>query len=337
MVNKKKEVIDFLKEYTWSDEAKEIINSSETINNEGFNLWSFKKLIFLEYYIKPYLLILSKTNKCKCYFIDFFSSCGANEVENENISSIGSPIVSLLKGVIPNHKDGLNNRFLKWIFMEQENKFHLPLENRVKKTCEIIKKKTNEDLTIGKDILLYKGDSNILINQIVKQIEIENKNEKFAVLAFIDPYKFSDVEWKALETLLKLKYVDIIYTLPTTTMKRGIDGCKQKEKYLSPSIMKLCLSKNFNNISEEKIREEYAKDIVSIVKRDISYHSDPISVKNNLNTEIYCIELFSHSKKAVEISENAAIRLNKISCSMIRQMLEQIKGKQRSLSNWLSK
>lgn len=78
---KKKEIQNYLKDYVDSSDAKDIINSSKIINGEGFNLWSFKKLIFLEYYLKPYLLILSKKYKRKCYYIDFFSSGGACQLE----------------------------------------------------------------------------------------------------------------------------------------------------------------------------------------------------------------------------------------------------------------
>src|SRR3989344_513199 len=96
--NGKKEISDYIEYYTKSEDAKNITNSSEIINKEGFDVWSFKKLIFLEYYIKPYLNILLSRGY-KCYFIDFFSSCGVNKIENENITSIGSPIISLLKGI----------------------------------------------------------------------------------------------------------------------------------------------------------------------------------------------------------------------------------------------
>ena len=109
----KKKFLNYIKGFTTSEEANDIINSSKIFNEEGFNLWSFKKLIFLEYYIKPYLTILSEKYKCKCIFVDFFSSSGANKVEKENIISLGSPIVSLLKGVIPNKRKNINLRFYK--------------------------------------------------------------------------------------------------------------------------------------------------------------------------------------------------------------------------------
>jgi three-Cys-motif partner protein len=327
----KKELQNYLKEFIASDEAKSIIASSKVINGEGFDIWSLKKLIFLEYYIKPYLSILSDKYKSRCYFIDFFSSCGANKTEGDNLISIGSPIVSLLNGVIPNKSKGINNRFFKWIFLEFNSEFCNALEKRVEKTCEIIKEKTGENLILNKDIEIIQGDSNVSINNLVTQLDTEAKNEKIAVLAFIDPYKFSAIEWETIKKLLTLKYVDVIFTLPTGTLRRGADICKNKDKFLSPSLLKACLGKKFCEIPEENISKLYAKDISEVVCRDINFFDKGISVRNTTNAELYKIELFSHSKKAVEIGEGIAKKLDKITCNDLNQMVYQAKGKQKTL------
>ena len=113
----------YFKKYTSSADAKAIINSSKVINEDGFDLWSFKKLIFLDYYIKPYLQIL-QNQKIKCIYIDFFSGCGANKIEGKkDFSSIGSPIISILGGIIPNKKKKYNNRFDKWYFIDSNQNF----------------------------------------------------------------------------------------------------------------------------------------------------------------------------------------------------------------------
>lgn len=332
-MEKKKEILDYIREYTSSDDTKKIINLNYIINKEGFDIWSFKKLIFLEYYLKLYLLILSDKYKSKCYFIDFFSSCGANKIEKGNIKSIGSPIISLLKGVIPNKKKNMNNRFFNWIFMEIDPTFCDVLKKRVEKTCEIIKEKTNEDLKIDKDIKIICGDSNNLIDDLVLELEKESKTERIAVLAFIDPYRFSAIEWQSVKKLLSLKYVDIIFTLSTGTLRRGVDICKEKEKFLSPSLLKECSNKKFCDIPEEKIGDLYAKDIFDVVGRGINFFRKGISVRNSVNTEIYRIELFSHSKKAVEIAESIAKKLDKLDYSTLSKLLDQTKG-QPSLKKW---
>ncbi len=333
-MNEKKEFPGYIRDFIISDEAKEIIKSSHVFNKEGFDIWSFKKLIFLEYYMKPFLLILSNKFKSKCYFIDFFSGCGANQIENKNIESIGSPILSLLKGVIPNKSKNINNRFYKWIFIDYNQTFCDALKKRIEKTCEIIKKKTEEDLKIGKDIEIFHEDSNKLIKKIVERLEEESKNERIAVLVFIDPFKFSDIEWETIKSILTLRYVDVIFTLPTGTLRRGIDICKSKEKFLPPLLLEECSKKNFSNIPEENIEEIYAKEIAKIVKRPVSYFDKGISVRNSTNSELYKIELFSHSKKAVEIAEGIAKKLEKIDFGCLKQIIALADHKQKSLNEF---
>lgn len=331
----KKEIIDYIKEYTNSIESKRIIKKSSALNNLGFNLWSFKKLIFLEYYIKPYLTILSEKHKSNCYYLDLFGSAGANHIEELNLNSLGSPIISILKGVVPNKSKGINTRFHKWIFFKKNNDFYKALIQRVEETIQIVNETTGENLEIGKDIEILNGDANILIEEIIQKIEKESKKERVSILVFIDPYKFSEIEWNTIKKILEIKYVDVIFTIPTWTLKRGLELCKKKEIYLGPTLLKECSKKNFSNISEEKIGELYAKDIVQIVLRDIYYLGDnSVSVKNNFNLELYKIELFSHSKLAVEIAESLAKRLKKLNCNNLKELINQILGKQTSLQKF---
>jgi three-Cys-motif partner protein len=330
----KKEIPSYLKDFSFSDDARKIINSSSIFNKKGFGLWSFKKLIFLEYYIKPYLLILSNRYRKKCYFIDFFSGCGANSIEKEKINSIGSPLVSLLKGVIHNKSKNLNNRFFKWIFVEINSDFCDALQKRIDQTCKIIKERTGETLVNGQDIEVIPGDVNISIDKLVSKLEEESKSEEIAVLAFIDPYKFSAIQWETVKKLLHLRYVDVIFTMPTGTLRRGGDTCKQKEKFLSPSLLSACSNKRFCDIPEENLGELYAKDIVNVMGRSISFFEKGASVRNSTNAEIYRIELFSHSNKAVQIAETITKKLDKINYNTLKKILDQAKGEQKTITEY---
>jgi len=333
MVRGKKEIIDYVEEYTKSNDCEEIINESSILNNIGFNSWSFKKLIFLDYYLKLYLTILS--NKSKCYFLDFFSGAGANIIEGKNLKSVGSPIISILKGVIPNKSQGVNIRFHKWIFLEKNKDFYEALKKRIEKTSKIVRKNTEETLKIGTDIEIFNEDSNIFINNLIEKIKRECKNERFSILVFIDPYKFSEIEWDTVKRILTMKYVDVIFNIPTNTFKRGVDKCNEKEKYLSPSLLKICSQCSFSNIPDDEISNLYAKDIVNIVGRSICYLSNnSVSVKNNCNSELYKIELFSHHRRAVEIAEDIAKRLKRLDCKNMNELVNQVLGKQTSLNKY---
>ena len=327
----KKEILNYIKYYIESEDAKKIKESADIVNEEGFNIWSFKKLIFLEYYIKPYLSILLNRGY-KCLFIDFFSSCGINKINKGEVYVLGSPIISLLKGVIPNKSKGRNNRFHKWYFIDNQENFCKALNLRVNEASKIINEKYKEKLEIGKDIKILCGDCNKKITEVVEDIKKEYKEDKIAVLAFIDPYKFSDIDWETWKRLLDLIYVDIIFTFPILTVKRGISQCKDKEKCLPPTLVKLF--KNNIGIPDDKFGELYAEDIVDLVKRPVSFYRKGISVKNTINGELYRIELFTHSKAAMKITLDIAKKLDSINALDLKSIIEQINGKLRSLNDY---
>ncbi|MDP2947898.1 MAG: three-Cys-motif partner protein TcmP [Nanoarchaeota archaeon] len=327
----KKELLEYLKDYMFSEEAKEIINSSEIINGEGFNVWSFKKMIFLEYYIKPYLLLIKK-NATKVFFIDFFSGCGANEA-GENKPSIGSPIISLLKGSF-----STKNKiymFDKWYFAEINKEKADALNKRIDQTLKEIELK-NKIFIDRNQIETLGGDINFLINKIVENLNNEvASGQKVGVLAFIDPYNYSNLEWATLDKLLNLKYVDIIYTFPVLALKRGFDSdlCKEKDKYLSPSLKEICKTKKLCEISPEDFSGLYAKDIAKKVRRSICYFDRGISAKNSLNGEIYRIELFTNNETMAKICEGKVKELNQLNFFHLNNIIYQAMGKQKTLFN----
>lgn len=329
----KKELLDYVKDYIESKDAIEIIKSADTVNEVGFDLWSFKKLILLEYYIKPYLSICLNRGY-RCFFIDLFSGCGANKIEGEKILSIGSPIVSLLKGVIPNKSKNRNNRFFKWFFIEYNVDLYKALRLRATSTVEILNKKYGENLQVDKNIKILYGNCNEKIMEIVDEIKKEAESNEIAVLAFIDPYTFTNIEWKTWEKLLTLTYIDIIFTFPTGAIKRGLNKCKEKEKYLPPTLIKKLKEGSLKDISEHEFEELYAKDIVNLVRRSINYYDKGISVKNTKNVELYRIELFTHSKRAAQITEEIAKKLDKITAKDLKAILDCAQGKSKSLTEF---
>jgi three-Cys-motif partner protein len=329
----KKENVDYLKEFINSKNAKEIIESSSTTNEEGFDVWSFKKLIFLEYYLKPFLFIC-ENNGFKCIFIDFFSSCGANKIKDEKIVSIGSPIISLLKGVIKNKKKGTNNRFYKWFFLESDSSFCASLKERVTKTSEIVNKEFGEDIKLGKDVFVIEGDCNQTVPEVINSLKKESETEKIAVLAFIDPYNFRNLEWETWKNLCSLKTVDILFTFPIQTIERGYKMCKDLEKYLSPSLVSILKGKEIGVIPETEFERAYAKDMASIVSRSISHYDIGIDVKNLENREIYRIDLFTHSSPALKAVLPKAKELDNLSSNCFKTLLKQACGKQESIKKW---
>jgi three-Cys-motif partner protein len=327
---KKKEVPEYIREFVSSENAKNIVRSSLTVNSEGFNLWSFKKLIFLEYYLKLHLQILENKGY-KCIYIDFFSSCGANQLWNRREISIGSPIISLFNGVIPNKSKGCNNRFTKWFFVDINPEFCESLKERVTFSLNIINKTFSENLALDKDVVILNGDINEKIAEIITTIKQDYPGQKIALLAFIDPYSFSNVLWNSWKTLLNFPVTDIIFTLPTYTMNRGVDVSKDKENFLPPSLIAKCKDNHFCDLPLEEISRSYAQDIVKLVGRGIHFHTRGIKACNSKNGELYRILLFSHSEAVFRICNSFANQLEKIDVTTLKSFLDQATGKQNTL------
>ncbi len=329
-----REIRDYIEYYIKSKDAGEVINSSDIVNKDGFDVWSFKKLIFLEYYIKPFLYIL-ENNNFKCVFIDFFSSCGANKLIEEHVNSLGSAIISLLRGVVPNKKRGKNNRFYKWFFVDHDELFCEALEKRVLKTLKIVKERYNEELILNKDVLILCGDCNKKIDEIIEGLKKEVENEKIAILAFIDPYTFTNIEWETWKKLFSLRFVDIIFTFPIQTIERGYKRCKELHKYLSASINNLINKyKDISKIPEQDFERAYAKDISELVNRSIAHYDEGISVKSLENREIYRIELFTHCTAALKAVLPKAKELDKIDSKNFKEIVKQVCGKQKSIKDF---
>lgn len=334
---KAKEIREYIEEYTISETAKRIINCSKIINTDGFDIWSFKKLILLEYYIKPFLYI-QENNNFKCVFIDLFSSCGASGEEDKKLVSIGSAIISILKGVIPNKKKGKNNRFYKWFFIDHNSDFCNALTSRISEAANIVKEETNEDLKLDKDISILCGDCNVEAEKVIQQLKKESEKEKIAVLVFIDPYTFTDIKWDLWKQLFSLKVVDIIFTFPIQTIQRGYKRCKELDKYLSPSMLGLLKScKEIGQIPDKEFEKAYAEDISQIVNRTIHHYDLGISAKSFENREIYRISLFSHCGPAVKLTLNIATKLDKLKSNELKQITDQAMGKSKTLTDFFDK
>ncbi len=327
----KKEINQYIHEYVFSDDAKHIIAASDVINKKGFGLWSFKKLIFLDYYISPFLTIL-QSHGFTCYFLDLFSSSGANTIRDTRCQTIGSPIISILKGVVPIKSKKINYRFNKWFFIDLDSSFCEALRKRINIVTNIINTKYAENITLDKDIHVLCGDCNIKINEVIAEINKDTK-EKKAVLAFIDPYNFTNIEWNTWKALLSLKYVDVIFTFPVNTLKRGFTQCKNLEKYLPETLLKqIPKNKIYTKIDDSEFSAAYAEEIKILVNRSITCYTKGISVKNSRNGEMYRIDLFTHCKPALQLTLPMATKLDKLSVSNLNAFFQQAQGTLKSLS-----
>lgn len=323
----------YIKSFIVDSDSKIIVESTKIVNNKGFDCWSFKKLIFLKYYIKPYLDIMQR-HVDKCFYLDLFSGCGANKLGNLEIFSIGSPIVSILSGV-RKLKNGKINKFDKWFFIDQNKEYCDSLNDRVKKTVEMVEK--NEGVLIDNDdIRIICGDCNDKIDDVITEINELADGSKISLLVFIDPYKFTNIKWRTIEKILELKYVDVIFNFPTGTMKRSVE-LKNWGLYLPPSL--LSMKSDVCTMKQEEVTKRYAEDMSKIMKRkkSMTFYTCGISVRTRKQTEISHIKLFTHCDKniIIKITDGIFVKLDKLRCSDLENIIEKVIGKQRGLKRFL--
>ena len=323
---------EYLSEFISSTEAKKIIEASDIVNEQGFDSWSFKKLIFLDFYIRPFLDIL-KNNGYKCYYIDLYGGSGASCIKGTDAKTIGSPFVSLLKGV-RRLKNSQLRRFDKWFFVEKSDSYFRALKRRTETAISILMEKYEVTLTPGKDVLLFHGDCCGRINDIVEIVKKDSGGVKVAILAFVDLYNLSHFNWDTLKKISEFSHVDVIFNLPTGAYRRNKLLYKEIEKHLP----------DLSEREKEKLRQTddgkyfcsmFAKGISKVAKCGINYYGEGIIVKNRTNTELFRVTLFTRSSIGAGIVEGIIRRLNKYKTRDIDKEVQKITGKICSIDNFL--
>jgi len=329
----KRPLVGYIDEYIKSENAQKIINSSDIVNEEGFDSWSFKKLIFLHYYIEPFLKILISKG-FNCYFVDLYSGSGANVLSGTDTKTIGSPIVSLLKGIL-NPKSGDKKRFNKWFFVESSDKLSEALEKRASASIKILKKDFNEKLVLGKDVVVLRGDCEDRVDDVISQIEKDCGGNNAAILVFVDPFALSHFRWKTLEKLSKFGHIDVIFTLPTNSYERNKANYKEFERYV-PRLSEEDKRKIMKGeIDQKSLADIYAEGIANVIKTRIYYYNDAAIAKNRVNREIYRITLFTRSSAGAKIVEELIDRLNGMKTRDIDMEVRKIIGEISSLDNFM--
>ncbi|MDW7990445.1 MAG: three-Cys-motif partner protein TcmP [Archaeoglobaceae archaeon] len=196
----------------------ELEKAGSTCND--FKAWTPLKLISLSYFVGPYLRIMGKQRKkyssTKLFYIDLFAGSGINRVDKYLLA--GSPIVTIDSAT----KE--SNRF-DYMFFVDSNKDYV---DSLKKRLEYLKNYEFQDQSklipeskfswISDRYEVICGDSNQVIDKIVKRIESENYKH---YLAFIDPFKWQ-LKMETLEKLLEIKYGDIFITLQASLTAKEI-------------------------------------------------------------------------------------------------------------------
>ena len=184
--------------YLWTkDRIKFLYENAKNFDDGGsytksLGIWSLKKLIALDYYIKPFIKILKENNFKKCYYVDPFSGTGLIKINNHIFP--GSPLIPLLR-----MKEGIV--FDKYFFSDKNKNSIDILGERVRKGDKI------------SDIVTEKNNFKDTIEKLFTGEKPESWKDK-GYLVFLDPYGFT-VDWKSMERILKSGAVDLMFTCVT--------------------------------------------------------------------------------------------------------------------------
>ncbi len=166
---------------------------------------SLKKYQAISYYLK----IFSTSMKAKWdnrVYIDLFSGAGRSKIEEQGIIVPGSPLLAL----------GVEHRFDKYIFCEQDPECYTALAERVSAVCDADKFK------------IITGDVNQNVEAILEEIPKFGKGSSCLSFCLVDPFRISDIKFKTIKRLSEL-YVDFLVLIPT-----GYDARRNQDIYLDP-------------------------------------------------------------------------------------------------------
>lgn len=315
--NKLKEVVEFL------TNKESVIEASNKFYQKG-NLWSIKKHFLLYYYIEPFLKICNGSNLSPIY-IDFCSGPGACKLESGH-KFLGSPIISLLKGVHHIKKRDEYLRFEKWFFIDIKKKFCSALEKRKKRVLKILRR--NKIKVSRNDISVCESDCNKIIDKVLEKVK---DYQKYTILAFIDPEGIKEIEWKTLEKLFDKEYVDVIYAYPTGGLKRGLEKGHLK-KYMPPLTKEEKERVIYEKVNHSWYADKFVEKVAKKLKKRKIYHGYA-SVFNSKKTELYRILWQSSSRGAANSIKSTIGDLKKIGNKEILSAFMQVKGGQKTLTD----
>lgn len=290
---------------------KILIFKNDDLRTSPGNIWSLKKLLFLDYYIAGFVKIIKSHNSNfeKLIFVDTHCGTGLIKFKDELKGEYfpGSPLIAALRAK--------QHPFTEYLFSDNSKK-------SIKALSEILKK--NKILVGNRDYEPQKLDFN-------EAVDIAIKKQKFgtAFLFFIDPVGYKEIKWTSMEKILNIKTADIIFNFMTYTIgwnrakaktdkttAKGFDDffgdSKWRECHTSPELLEL-----------------YRKKLESTGKR-----TRIIEVFEEGEKKLYDIIFVSRSTGGVNVADFARGILKDIDTKMIEGIFEIISNKTTQITDF---
>ncbi len=194
-------------------EAKDLLNTNNPAlyENDGLILPEVGSWAITKYRnIGTYCSIFSSGMRNKwdsLVYIDLFAGAGKSIIKNTETILPGSPLLAL----------NTRTPFNKYIFCEEDKAKHDALINRV------------NDLFPDRDCVFLYGDSNRLVNQLLKEIPKPSAKNKVLSFCFIDPFHASQLKFDTILGISRI-FVDFLILIPSyMDINRNFNSYYRKE------------------------------------------------------------------------------------------------------------
>lgn len=180
----------------------------QTLKNDNLltspgDIWSIKKLLFLDYYIAGFVTIIKapKSKFKKLFFVDTHCGTGLIDLKDglEGEFFPGSPMVAALRA----------NQYLftDYLFSDSDQDSIDALSKRLK---------ANKALVGNRDYAPQMMDFNDAVENAVKKQEWGT-----AFLFFIDSIGYKEIKWSSMQKIINITTADIIFTFMTFPIERN--------------------------------------------------------------------------------------------------------------------
>ena len=183
----------------------------------------------------------------------------------------------------------LPNPFTKYILCEEDDKCFFPLESRVNRVFP------------NKDVSLFHGDSNLLVDKIKATIPKFSKDNTGLSFAFVDPYSLN-LHFNTIQKLSELRIDFLILLAFQMDANRNYKRYYEEENFKVEQFLK---DKNWRNT----LNDGYFDDPITFVKflgksyrekmNSLGYISTDTFIKiqsDNKNLPLYYLAFFSKDK-----------------------------------------
>lgn len=143
-------------------------------------------------------------------YIDLYAGAGKAKIRNTNKIVLGSPLLAV----------SVPDRFTKYIFCDERADNIEALRTRIEKVAPEI------------DAHYLIGDSNELVQDIIRLLPVASKNNRVLSFCFVDPFDLG-IEYATLRSLSRY-FVDFLILLAL-----GMDGLRNECYYVKPSNNKI--------------------------------------------------------------------------------------------------